>query len=289
MLVYVIISQVGLVVMLNIANRAGDQGAPGPAIFNNAFLIFMMAHGIVAVSIITALMPRMSAAAAERRHRDLADHLSLGIRLAAVVLLPATVFYIVLGRHLGVALFQAGAYTPREALLTGWVIAAAGVGLVPFSISQLQIFAFYAMPDTKTPALLNLPVVALRIALDVAFFLILPVVWVDAGLMGGNAISYLASVVLGYWLLHRRIGRLGLGQVLSTLTRLAAAAAVAAGPTALVAWALGRELGAGKWSSIVILVVCGAVLIVGYVAVAFLLRVREVREVALTIRARLGR
>ena len=43
------------------------------------------------------------------------------------------------------------------------MIAVAGFGLVPFAISQLQLFAFYAMPDTKTPALINLPVVALRI------------------------------------------------------------------------------------------------------------------------------
>ena len=69
-----------------------------------------------------------------------------------------------LGRPLAVTLFQWGNYTHDEALATGWVIAVAGLGLVPFAISQLQLFAFYAMPDTKTPALVNMPVVALRIA-----------------------------------------------------------------------------------------------------------------------------
>ena len=216
MLAYVVVSQIGLVVVLKIAKLAGDEGAatgetvPGPAIFNNAYLIFMMAHGIVAVSIITALMPRMSAAAAERRHDDLVHQLSLGTRLIAVVLVPATVAYALFGRPLAVTLFQWGQYTHDQAVATGWVIAVAGLGLVPFAVSQLQMFAFYAMPDTRTPALANLPVVAVRIAVDVLLFIVLPVVWVAAGLMFGNAVSFVLAGVLGYWLLRRRIGRLGL-------------------------------------------------------------------------------
>src|SRR5213079_2145276 len=139
-----------------------------PMIFNNAYLIFMMAHGVIAVSIITALLPRMAAAASEHRNSDVAAQLSLGTRLSAVILIPATVAYVILGPQLGVALFQFGSYGHADAVATGWVIAAAGIGLVPFAISQLQIFAFYALPDTKTPALLNIPVAALRILIDVA-------------------------------------------------------------------------------------------------------------------------
>src|SRR4029079_17372862 len=114
MLAYVIVSQVALVIVLKLAKGAGDQGGPGPAIFNNAFLLFMMAHGVVAVSIITALMPRMSAAAAEGRRADLVDHISLGTRLTAVVLIPATAAYVVLGRPLAVTLFEWRSYTHAQ-------------------------------------------------------------------------------------------------------------------------------------------------------------------------------
>ncbi len=118
MLVYVVVSQFGVVAVLNLAQQASTkaEGAAGPAIFNNAFLIFMMAHGIVAVSIITALMPRMAAAAAENRHADLVHQLSLGTRLTSVVLIPTTVGYLVLGQPLAVTLFRHGATTgtPRR-------------------------------------------------------------------------------------------------------------------------------------------------------------------------------
>jgi putative peptidoglycan lipid II flippase len=291
MLVYVVASQLGVVAILNLAQRAADhgRGAAGPAIFNNAFLIFMMAHGIVAVSIITALMPRMAAAAAENRHRDLVHQLSLGTRLTAVVLLPATVGYVVLGRPLAITLFAHGKYEHAEAVTTGWVIAVAGLGLVPFAISQLQLFAFYAMPDTKTPALINLPVVGLRILIDVLLYVVLPAGGVVTGLMGGNALSFLLAAVVGYVLLRRRLGSLELRQVFTTLARLGAAAVLAGVPALLAVIGLGALLGEGGLGSLAQLIVGGAVLVVAYVGIALLLRVREIQELGNMLRSRIGR
>ena len=294
MLGYVVVSQIALLVVIWISNKAGDQvvdgrHAPGPTVFNNAYLIFMMANGIVAVSIMTALMPRMSAAAADHRWSDLARHLSFGTRLSAVILIPTSVAYIVLGRQLSVTLFGYGDYAGQAAIDTGWVIAAAGFGLVPFAISQLQLFAFYAMPDTRTPALLNIPVAGLRILVDLVFLVVLPVVWVSAGLMIGNAISFVLSVAIGYWLLRRRVGNIQLTEVMGTLGRLAAAALVAAVPTLLIAVILRHYLGLGHVGSLVTLVVAGLVLVAVYLAAAVALRVREINEVWAMVRGRLGR
>lgn len=291
MLVYVLVSQIGLVVVLKLAQMAADAepGAAGPAIFNNAYLIFMMAHGIIAVSIITVLMPRMAAAAAEGRHADLVHQLSIGTRMTAVVLLPATVGYAVLGRPLAVTLFEFGNYGHDEAIATGWVIAVAGLGLVPFAISQLQLFAFYAMPDTKTPALINLPVVGLRVAVDIVLFLLLPVAWVAAGLMFGNAVSFVLAAAVGYALLRRRIGRLGLTTVLAALARITAAAVAAGIPAGLVVLAITYWWGDNKVQSIVTLIAGGSVLLASYVAFAYLLGIREVRDVGALIRSRISR
>src|SRR5262249_27513572 len=101
MLNYVILTQIGLTVILKLSQAAASKtqhlgpghSAPGPAIFNNAFLVFMTAHGIVAVSILTALMPRMARAAAEGRMSDLGTNLSIGTRLSSVVLMPITAAY----------------------------------------------------------------------------------------------------------------------------------------------------------------------------------------------------
>jgi putative peptidoglycan lipid II flippase len=291
MLAYVVVSQVAVVVVFKLAQMAADraEGAAGPAIYNNAFLIFMMAHGIIAVSVITALMPRMAAAAAEHRHDDLTHQLSLGTRLTAVVLIPATVAYVVLGRPLAVTLFQWGNYHHEDALATGWVIAVAGLGLVPFAISQLQLFAFYAMPDTRTPAVINLPVVALRIGVDLLLYVVLPATLVAAGLMAGNAISFVVAAFLGYLLLRRRVGRLGISQILATLGRLGLAGLIAAVPTAVVLIGTTVIWGDGKVASLIQLGVCATVLIGAYVGAALWLRVPEVKELGTMVRSRLGR
>jgi putative peptidoglycan lipid II flippase len=291
MLAYVVVSQLAVVVVFKLAQMAADrsEGAAGPAIYNNAFLIFMMAHGIIAVSVITALMPRMAAAAAEHRSDDLNHYLSLGTRLTAVVLVPATVAYVLLGRPLAVTLFQWGNYNHDEALATGWVIAVAGFGLVPFAISQLQLFAFYAMPDTKTPAVINLPVVALRIGVDLLLYVALPATLVAAGLMAGNAISFVVAAGLGYLLLRRRVGRLGLSQVLTTLSRLGLAGLFAAVPTVVVLVGATVMWGDGKVASLIQLGVCAVVLIGAYVGAALWLRIPEVKELGTMVRSRLGR
>ncbi len=279
MLAYVAMTEVGVLVVLAIAKRAGDRHGWGPAVYNNGFLVFMMAHGIVAVSIMTALMPRMSAAAADGRKADFAAQLSLGTRLSAVILVPASVGYVVLGRPLAITLFQLGHYGPRGAAATGWVIAAAGLALVPYAISQLQTFAFYALDDPKAPALINIPMVLARLAIGGLLLAVVSPDWVVSGLMAGSAVSFALGTGLGYWVLRRRVGRLGLMRVIGTLTRLTVAA-VAGGVVAVpIVWLLSELLGSSKIASALQLTVGALVLLAGYLGVAVVLRVPEIREV----------
>ena len=112
---------------------------------------------------------------------------------------------------------------------------------------------------------------------------------VAAGLMIGNAVSFVAATGLGYWLLRRRIGRIGLAGVLRTLARLTAAALIASVPTVLVTLILVHAIGLGKFASIVELVVGGLILVAVYLAAAVGLRVREVSDVWGMVRGRLGR
>jgi putative peptidoglycan lipid II flippase len=290
MLLYVGVSQVALVALLILLNAASENGRnAGITVYNNAFLIFMMAHGIVAVSIMTALMPRLSAAAAEHRFGDVATQFAQGTRLSAVILVPATAAYIALGRPLAITLFEGGNLSHADAVKTGTVIAFAALGLVPFAISQMQLFAFYAMPDTKTPALLNIPVAALRVGLYALFYFALPSTLFAASLMGANTISYVLGAILGYALLRRRVGRLMLGETWRALARLAAAAAAGG----VVAWlvVLGCEhvLGDGKAGSAVALVAGAITLGVVYLGAAVVLKANDVTDVIAMVRARLGR
>ncbi|MFI7077696.1 murein biosynthesis integral membrane protein MurJ [Micromonospora sp. NPDC049903] len=289
MICYVAVSQIGLIVLFNLLNRAGKENSAGPLIYNNVFLLLMTAHGIIAVSIITALMPRMSAAAADGRYADLAADLSRGTRTVSAVLAPIAVCYAVLATPIAFTLFRWGAFDQNNASATSLVLLAAALALVPFAISQLFTFAFYALPDTRTPALINIPVVALRIGVQIALFLAFSASFAGAGMMIGNTVSYLAAAIISAWLLRPRVGRIGLGAILRTLGRVALAAMGAAVAGALVVALLPGDDTPTRLEAIVQLVVGGAVIGGTYLGLAMVLRISEITEVIGMVRSRLGR
>ncbi|MEV0805429.1 murein biosynthesis integral membrane protein MurJ [Micromonospora sp. NPDC050200] len=295
MFCYVAVNQLGLFVVVNLLTRAaGDAGEgksrAGLLIYNNVFLLLMMAHGIIAVSIITALMPRMSAAAADGRFRDVTADLSRGTRMVTAVLAPIAVCYAVLAGPISRVVFQYGAFDGDNARATSTVLLVAAVGLVPFAISQLFTFAFYALPDTKTPALVNIPVVALRVLLQVGLFVAFSATFAAAGMMLGNAISYVAAAVISAMLLRPRVGRIGLGGIMRTMGKVLVAALGAALVGLLVVNLLpGDPADLGWVAAAVQLVIGGAVIGVTYLGLAMVLRIGEITEVVGMVRRRLGR
>ncbi len=285
-LCYVAVNQIAVVIVLNIANHAK---APGPAVYNNAYLMVMMVYGIVAVSITTALTPRMAAAWHTDRKDEHARLVTLGIRMGLVVLIPATLLFALLGRQIGVTLFEFGNFSHTNSVQTGWVIVVGAASLIPFALNQLQVISFYAMGDTRTPALANVPVAATRIGIDLVLYAALPRAWVVAGLMAGNAISYTAGAVIYARLLRLRLGALPMTPVYATARRLTAAGAVAAfvAGALLIVWV--PRAGLAKWPSLMQAVTAGTLIVGVYLLVAYRLRTSEVRDLISVVTSRLRR
>ena len=102
---YVLIGQAGYIVTTRVAAGA----APGSvAIYANAWLLLQVPYGVLGVSLLTALMPRMSRAAAEGRTADVVADLGWAAGCSAVVLLPVSVLLTLFGTQLGVGPVLAG-------------------------------------------------------------------------------------------------------------------------------------------------------------------------------------
>lgn len=292
-LLFVAANQLAVMVVLKIANAAAGNAAngtfvPGTTVYNNAYLMMMMAHGIVAVSVITALMPRMTRAADDRRWTELTGHLSGGVRLASFLLVPIGAAFIALHEPIGLAIFQWGAYDPEQALATGTALAVVGLILMPFSVSQLQIYAFYAQTDTRTVALLNLPVIAIRIGGYLLAFALLPPQWVVIGLFAANGVSYLVSLLLSMSLLRKRLGLLGMRKVALGLVRTTGAAIVAGGAVWL-GWLAWPDVTGSKLGQLAAAAVLGTALMAVYIAACMVFRVTEMSSLKATVRAKLQR
>ena len=282
---YVAVSQLGYLVQVRLANGVPEP-QPGYSTFTFASLLFQMPYGILGVSLLTALMPRMSRAAARGDRDSVVADLSLGSRLSALALLPVTALFVVLGPAIGTVVFGHGRTTVPEARQIGVVLALSAFGLVPFAVTMLQLRVFYAVKDARTPTLVNVGMVAAKVLLCLGAAAVLPNRHLVAGLAVATSLSYVVGTVAGEVLLRRRFGTLGTGRVVRAAAGfllLSVLAALAAwGALALVTGWLGtRPVGSG------VAIVLGSLVALGVLVASTLVwRSTELDDVLRGLRGR---
>ncbi|HEY2723952.1 MAG TPA: murein biosynthesis integral membrane protein MurJ [Pseudonocardiaceae bacterium] len=259
---YVVVGQLGYVVTTRAA-AVGEAG--GIVIYGLVWLLLQLPFGVIGYSLLTAIMPRMSRAAAEGDVRGVIDDLSLGSRYLTVLLVPITVVFTVAGTQIGVALFSLGkAGTNAERL--GMALAVSAFGLLPYAVVMLQLRVFYALADARTPTVINGLMTALKIPLLLACPLLLDGSDVVLGLTAVNSMSYVVGAVVGQLWLRHRLGRLETKRALLTLGKslLAAIPAVALVLALRPFFDIGSALGAWLYlittTVIVLVVMSGALL-----------------------------
>ena len=285
------VAATGFVITSRVLTYAGQAGVlaglevPGKISYTNALLIFMLPHGLVTVSLVTALFTRMSRAAHAGDLGEVRADVDRGLRLTAVATVPATVAAFVLGFAATATLYQGSSESSTRGIAT--VMMAMMVGLVPFGVLYLLQRVFYAFEDARTPFRLQLVVTAVATIANLAS-LLLPLRWIAVGVGAGQAISNLAGMAVGLVLARRRLEVLPLREVSRTYVRLGVASVLAAAAAYLVQLGLGQVLG-GRLYSPVALVTGGLVFVVIYVVAAHALRVREIDDLVEPILERVRR
>jgi putative peptidoglycan lipid II flippase len=273
---YTLLGQLGLSAVTN----AATSGAPGGAvIYANTWLLLQFPYGVIGVSLLTVIMPRMSRAAADGNYPGVIDDLSLGSRLSIVMLGPLCALMTVLGPQIGIALFSIG-NAGRDATRLGLAITAAAFGVLPYAIVMLQLRVFYAMKDSRTPTLIMLIMMAVKVPLSYLCPHVLEPRTVVYGLTFVNSLTFVVGVVAGELWLRARLGRLGTGRVLLVLIKTLVAstwgAAAALAITRLIRAGLGRYSVPGAWLSLILGALAAGLVTFGLMA---LLRVRETSAV----------
>lgn len=272
--VYVAANQLGYTVVVNLAHRVGSRYN----VYFNAFQLFQLPHAIVTVSVITALLPLMSRHAVDGRLSALRDDLSRGLRISLALVVPAAIAYLSLARPVAVLLFAHGRSGRADAVLLGQVLMGFTVGLACFTAFQLQLRGFYAMRDTRTPALINIAVNAVMVGVDFALYKTLHG---DARLVGlavGYAASYAAGVAVSTAVLSRRLNGIDGAAVVRLLVRVLLAASLAALPAYVVSRLAQSVVGTGLAGSALAVAGGAAAIGSGYLGLARRMRVRELDE-----------
>ncbi|MDP9393405.1 MAG: murein biosynthesis integral membrane protein MurJ [Actinomycetota bacterium] len=286
-LAYVAVSRTGTAID-EAARDVVDYGV-GYAAYSYAYLVFLLPHSIITVSVVTALLPRMSGAAAEGRVGDLRRDLSHGLRLVGTAIVPAAAAFLVLGPELLTVLYQWGEVSVEGARHMGRILAAFAPGLVAFSAHHLVLRAFYAQEDTRTPFFLTVPIAALNVVGVLVARAVLPLELQTIGMAAGYSLAYAVGLAISVVVLRRRLGSLDGSRVVRAYVRIALAAGVAA----TLAWAATRGLTAwldtGLPGAVVAVVAGCVVLLVSYVVLARRMRVQELDALLAVVGARLGR
>jgi putative peptidoglycan lipid II flippase len=270
-------------VLSTVATRQASTAGPGAvSAYQTAYALFQMPYAVIALSVMTAVLPRLSRYAARRDYPRVVAELSRSLRLAAVVVAPVAAAMVVFGPTLAGLLFAHGRSSAAAVGLLGAAVAAFGLLLVPFAGYMILLRGFYAMQDTRTPALLTASVSAVGVAGCLAAGRLLPRHELLVGLAVAYALAYTGGLVAAGLLLRYRLGRIDGRRLARTHTRLAVAVAVA-GCAAEVTARLVAPVSGGAWvGPLVTLATAGAVGAAGYLAAARLLRLTEVRQLAAT-------
>ncbi len=278
---FVLVNQIGYLVVVQVATAVGtaaENAGIGTGVgftpYAKAYLILLLPHAVITVSIVTALLPRMSRAAAAGLASAVRLDISEGLRLIGVALVPAAVAFLVLGRDLATAMYDAFVGLDNAEYI-GWVLMAFALGIIPFSVHHLLLRGFYALEDTRTPVRINVWINAINIAAVLVAWWLLPTRWVVVGMAAGYALSYTIGVAITVRTLSGRLGGLDGRKIAHTYGLLGFAAIAAALPAATLAWGLRATIGRGLGASITALVLGGALMIGLYLVFCFKLRISE--------------
>ena len=275
----IMVAQIAGVVQANVASLAAGGDAPSLAILRFSWLIFMLPHSVVAVSLATAYFTRMSTHA---RDGDLSavrsDFMESVSRIGFFMVLASAGLIVVslpFARQFG--------GEPESIRAMALVIALYSLGLVAFSVLFVVQRVFYALEDTRTPFFLQVVQATLFISLALAVAT-LPVGQIAWGLALSASIAGGFQTLVAIVVLRRKLGGLSLKPLLVNFAKfsLAALPASAAGLGLLLGWG-GTDGGAylsesALWSGVVMGGIT-LVMVLVYGAVLLLLRSEDARAV----------
>ena len=288
---FVIVNQIAYTVVVNLASsgpaQAPGESATGYTIYSFAFLIVMVPHSIITVSLATAVLPQLSRMAADGDRRGLARSLTTTLRTALAVVVPFALLLPLVARDAAHVIWGYGAgsdtyqnFAPTLALF--------GIGLVFFTVHYLMLRGFYALEQTRTVFLVQCVIAATNIAAAVLLVREATAEQTSPALVLAYAAAYLVGAGVSSAVLARRLGGLGFRDLVRFTVRLLLVAAVSTAGAYAATWLLA---GLGEDPTLVVALLRALAVtvvdVVLFLVLARVFRLTEVTDVLHTVTRRL--
>jgi len=281
---YAMISQVSYLVTVSIATSAavktqvlGDSTGVGFTPYSNAYLILILPHSIVTVSVVTALLPRLSNYVIDKKHDELTNSLVKAIRLIGIFTVPAALIFLAFGQLVANTLYFG--ISNSDANYLGLTLSAFALGLIPVSINLVLLRGLNAFENLKSQVIGNLIMNLISIALSYLVASWFEPKWVTIGLAGIFTIHYFIGAGISFYLIRRHQVRLPLLSISLYYLRLILIFTLVLAPI----WLLRGEIPGGNLVSLLLVTSVSAVF---YLFIAKLLKISEVTDLLKVIWSR---
>ncbi len=241
---YVAANQIALVVIKNLAS----PGSGGVDAYSKAFVLLQLPHGLLAVSIATTFVPDLARMFHRGDHQQFSQSMASGIRLTALLTIPASCALWVMSKPIIGLLFQHGNFSAAATENTARALSGLAIGLAGFSIYLFVLRGFYARNDTRTPFFINVGENAINI--------VLAIVLVDRhgvfGLGLAFSIAYLVSALVALLVLESSEVDIKLSELAFNIVRIS----LAAGAMSCAVWFaiqyIGNDAGLGALTRVLV-------------------------------------
>lgn len=293
-MIFVLINQAGFAVIVNLATavsvRAKESGIDvgvGFTPYQNAHFIFLLPHSIIAVSLVTALLPRISRLAADTQISYVRDEIQQTLLNLYSLIIPAAFAMLFLGQPIAHLIFAGS--NSADASQIGMILSGFALGLIPFCSSYVMLRGFYAFEDTKTPAAITLLMNVVTILCASISYVVLPIRFITVGIAVSFGIGYLSSSLLARFLLSKRIGRLNIRKELVAIIVISV---IAFAPSLLISSRLESLLNSGEpnaLTSLLTLVIAGLLALPIFLGIGYVLKVSSILGLAALLKKKLAK
>lgn len=230
---FVFVNQLSFLVISRLttyANVVSTNAALTPVGFTSyqkAQLMMMLPHSIITVSLITAVLPRLSRQAHAHDEQAFDAELTHAVRLVMALMVPSAALLVIAGPRIGQFLYGHGASTLAQGNAVGFVSSMFAIGLPAFSLFYVLLRSFYARENTKTPFFINLAFNMIHVGVGTILFFFVADKYKVASLAFAYSIGYTVVCLYTWNLLSRKQPGLRRGGHLQLLVRLSVATLVA--------------------------------------------------------------
>ena len=274
--IYAAISQLSYLVTVNLATSAGVKAAEsgistgvGFTPYQNAYLIMILPHSVITVSLITALLPRLSNHVIDNQLSELKESLTSALKTVAVFTVPAALVFLSFGPLIAKNLYFD--LPVNDANYLGLVLSGLSLGLIPLSINLIIMRGLNAFENVKAQAQINLIINIVAILLSVAGVMVFAPEWVTVWLGVTFPIHYLLGTFLSFRFLARHGLRIRLRPILYFYTKLM----LVTGIGLLPLWLLRNQIPGGNFLQLILVLVATSLI---YILTSRLLKIDEVSD-----------